>query len=147
MNHNYNTPIIMTIPKILHQIWIGPKTPPIELMKTWKNMNPNLEYIFWNEEEIQKRNITFKCQKQINMIQELNGKADIIRWELLQMFGGIFVDADSICIEPFDESFFDKIGFATFENKNLRNDLIATGTMGFIPQHILVAKRYSRFYF
>ena len=27
----------MTIPKIIHQLWIGPKTPPIKFMDTWKN--------------------------------------------------------------------------------------------------------------
>ena len=64
--------------------------------------------------------------------------ADIIRWEILQNYGGIFVDADSICIEPFDDSFFQRTGFSTFENKNIRQDLIATGTMGFIPNHPLV---------
>ena len=31
-----------------------------------------------------------------------NGAADIIRWEILQNYGEIFIDADSICIEPFD---------------------------------------------
>ena len=56
------------------------KEPPTQLMKTWKEKNPQLEYIFWNEKEIKDRNITFKCQKQIDMISEINGKADIIRW-------------------------------------------------------------------
>ena len=128
----------MPIPKILHQIWIGPKPPPIDLMNSWKHKNPHLEYIFWNEQEIKRRNITFKCQKQISAIKEINGAADIIRWEILQNYGGIFVDADSICIEPFDDSFFQRTGFSTFENKNIRQDLIATGTMGFIPNHPLV---------
>ena len=128
----------MSIPKILHQIWIGPKSPPTVLMKTWELKHPNLQYILWNEEEIQRRNLVFKCQKQIDMIQEINGKADIIRWEILQKFGGIFVDADSICIEPFNDSFFENTGFATFENKKIRDDLIATGTMGFVPEHTLL---------
>ena len=25
------------IPKIIHQLWIGPKSPPTKLMDTWKN--------------------------------------------------------------------------------------------------------------
>jgi mannosyltransferase OCH1-like enzyme len=37
----------MSIPKIIHQLWIGPKQPPIELMKTWKEKNPDYEYIHW----------------------------------------------------------------------------------------------------
>jgi hypothetical protein len=126
-----------TIPKILHQIWIGPKPAPTEFMKTWKEKHPDFQYILWNEREIQDYGLRFVCQKQIEDIGEINGKADIIRWEILYQYGGYFVDADSICIEPFDEVFEGKTAFATFENENMRKGLIATGTMGFIPQHPL----------
>ena len=46
----------MTIPKIIHQLWIGSKPAPIKFMNTWKEKHVKLgfEYIFWNE-EIQKR--------------------------------------------------------------------------------------------
>ena len=39
----------MSIPKIIHQIWIGPKTAPIKLMNTWKDKHPDFEYIYCNE--------------------------------------------------------------------------------------------------
>ena len=45
------------IPKIIHQLWIGSKPPPINLMNTWKNKNPDFEYICWTEEEMIKRNM------------------------------------------------------------------------------------------
>lgn len=123
------------IPKILHQIWIGPLNAPIKMMNTWKKKHPDFEYIFWNEAEIIRRGMTFECQKQIDEMAEINGKADIMRWEILAKYGGYFVDADSICIEPFDDFFFDKVAFATFENETIRKKLIATGTMGFIPNY------------
>jgi glycosyltransferase involved in cell wall biosynthesis len=126
------------IPKILHQIWIGPLPPPLKMMETWKNKNPDFEYIYWNEAEIKKRNMTFACQQQIDDMPEYNGKADIMRWEILNKYGGYFVDADSICIEPFDHYFINKLGFATFENETVRQKLVATGTMGFIPKHHLL---------
>ena len=125
----------MTIPKILHQIWIGPKPAPTNLMKTWKEKHPDFEYICWTEDEIQKRDLVLSCNEKINMIYEINGKADIIRWEILYKYGGYFVDADSICIEPFDDYFSEKTAFATFENENVRAGLIATGTMGFVKNH------------
>jgi hypothetical protein len=125
------------IPKILHQIWIGPKPAPTNLMKTWKDKHPDFEYILWTEQEIQRRNLSLTCSEKVDMISEINGKADIIRWEILYQYGGYFVDADSICIEPFDDYFSDKVAFATFENENVRAGLIATGTMGFIPKHPL----------
>jgi mannosyltransferase OCH1-like enzyme len=127
----------MSIPKIIHQIWIGPKPAPTNLMNTWKEKHPDFEYIFWTEQEIQKRNLQLTCIEKINMISEINGKADIIRWEILYNYGGYFVDADSICIEPFDDVFSDKTAFASFENENIRAGLIATGTMGFVPKHRL----------
>jgi mannosyltransferase OCH1-like enzyme len=125
------------IPKIIHQIWIGSKPCPNKLMETWKIKNPDFEYIFWNEREFQRRNIIFQCQKQIDLIKEINGKADVIRWEILYMFGGVFIDADSICIEPIDDYFMSKIAFASYENEEVRKGLIATGTMGFPPNHQL----------
>ena len=125
------------IPKIIHQIWIGPKPAPRHMMETWKQKHPEFEYILWNEQEIIKRNLTTQCQRQIDMIGEINGKADIYRWEILYQYGGYFVDADSICIEPFDSYFEGKTAFATYENENVRAGLIATGTMGFVPHHPL----------
>jgi GT2 family glycosyltransferase len=127
----------MTIPKIIHQLWIGPKPMPSKFMDTWRDKHPDYEYIRWTEAEISRRGIQFECQREINRMSEINGKADIIRWEILYHYGGIFLDADSICIEPFDESFLSKTAFAGFENENVRKGLVATGTMGFIPKHPL----------
>lgn len=125
------------IPKIIHIMWIGLKPAPLNLMLTWKNKNPDFEYIFWDEEEIKKRDLVFKCIKQINDIPEMCGKCDILRWEILYKYGGIFVDADSICIEPLDDYFMTKTAFSTYENEIVRKSLVATGIMGFIPNHPL----------
>jgi GT2 family glycosyltransferase len=128
----------MSIPKIIHQLWIGSKPAPTNLMNTWKEKNPDFEYIFWNENEFVKRNMKFKCQTEIDEIEEINGKADILRWEILYKYGGIFLDADSICIEPIDNELLNKICFAGWEQEQVRPGLIATGTMGFPPKHPLV---------
>jgi len=121
------------IPKIIHQIWIGSKPPPIKMMNTWKDKHPDFEYIFWNESEFIKRDMTFACQTQIDKIGEIVGKVDMMRIEILYKYGGIYIDADSICIEPFDQYFLCKRAFATYENENVRGGLVATGTMGFVP--------------
>jgi glycosyltransferase involved in cell wall biosynthesis len=126
------------IPNIIHQLWIGPKPAPTKLMDTWKDKNPNFTYIRWNEDEILKRNLKITCQHRIDEMIEINGKADIIRWEILYEYGGIFLDADSICIEPIDDILMNKKCFAGWEQEQLREGLIATGTMGFPPKHPLV---------
>ena len=123
------------IPKIIHQIWIGDNNEPTKFMNTWKNKNPEFEYIKWNEEELKNRNITLECANRVNEIEEMCGKADIIRWELLYKYGGIFLDADSICIEPIDDELMKNKSFLVWENEQVRKDLLAVGIMAFPPNH------------
>lgn len=127
----------MAIPRIIHQIWIGPKSPPTHLMDTWRDKHPDFEYIRWSESELQARGFASECQSQIDAMPEINGKADIYRWEILHKYGGIFVDADSVCVEPFDDTFLARTAFAGFENETVRKGLVATGTMGFVPGYPL----------
>lgn len=128
------------IPKIIHQIWIGPKQAPIKFMDTWKNKNPEFTYIRWNEEEIKTRLLKLKLTDKIDEIEELCGKADILRLEILYNYGGIYIDADSICIEPLDDTILKTKAFAGYENEEIRKGLISNGTMGFPPKHPLVKK-------
>ena len=72
-----------SIPKIIHQLWIGDKPPPTKMMDTWYNMNPEYEYIRWTESLIKEKGIKFVCNKRILEMEEINGKADIMRWEIL----------------------------------------------------------------
>ena len=130
------------IPKIIHQLWIGPKPAPTKFMNTWKEKHVGLgfEYIFWNEEELEKRGMTLTLKDKIDSMEEINGKADIIRWEILEKYGGVFVDADSICIEPIDHTLMRSNCFAGYEQERIRKGLIATGTMGFPPHHLIVKR-------
>lgn len=124
------------IPKILHVLWIGPKRCPMKHIMTWKMKNPEYEFMFWNEEKLN-REMSFRCLKQINDITQICGQCDIMRWEILYKYGGIFVDADSVCIEPIDDSFLETQAFSVFENEIARPSLLAIGFMGFEPNHPL----------
>ena len=125
------------IPKIIHQLWIGPKPRPSKFMATWKTKHPDYEYIMWNEEEIRNRGLHLECVSKINNIEEINGKADIIRWEILYHYGGLFLDADSICIEPLNYLMDQHKPFCGYENEIARRGLVATGTMAFPKNHPL----------
>lgn len=127
----------MVIPKIIHQLWIGPHPAPTTFMRTWKDKHPDYEYILWNEDEMKKRNFVSSCPASIAVSPEWCGKTDIYRWEILYQYGGIFIDADAICIEPLDEFFMDTDGFASYENEYTRKGLVAVGTMGFQKNHPL----------
>lgn len=126
------------IPNIIHQIWIGdPARAPRAWMATWQEHWPDVEVIQWDERELHRRGVRLECHRQIACMPEINGKADIIRWEILYQFGGVFVDADSVCLgrAPFFDGSFP--AFACYENENLRAGLVSTGVMGFPPRHPL----------
>jgi mannosyltransferase OCH1-like enzyme len=93
--------------KIIHQIWIGPLKRPVELMDSWKTMNPDCKYMLWNEDEIKKHfpNGLFN-QKLYDSDIPYCGKADILRYEILYKFGGFYADADSKALRPLDSELF-----------------------------------------
>ena len=144
----------MNIPKIIHQIWIGPKTPPNNLMDTWKNKHEKegFEYILWTEKEMKKRGFVSQLRNRLNEMQEFAGIADILRWEILYKYGGIYTDADCFCLEPITDLINKYKAFASYENEKVRgagwtvqypdvlsntHPLISNGTMGFPPKHEL----------
>lgn len=100
------------IPKIIHQIWIGPNKKPDIWINTWSkdyiNKFKNFKYKLWDNENT--KDILKKypiCKIIFEIENEYCGKADILRYLILYEYGGIYLDADTVWIN----------------NKNL-NDLI-----------------------
>lgn len=118
----------MSIPRLLHQLWIGDRPMPKKLMQTWKDKHPKWLYMLWDDEKI--KTIAWKNYKLIDNILDWNGKCDVIRWEILYRFGGFFADADSICLNPVDELLKDWRFISCYENEQHNPGLIATGFMG-----------------
>jgi inositol phosphorylceramide mannosyltransferase catalytic subunit len=131
------------IPTKIHQIWIGPKKKPDIYLKTWSvdyiNRFKDWEYILWDDNKIDElfRNIQSKFN--INILKKIydsektyHGKADIARLLILYVYGGIYIDADSVWIN--DKNLVDIINmskktgmFAAYEpNKNF----ITNGVVG-----------------
>lgn len=126
----------MKVPKIIHQLWIGEKPIPINALNSVKNMNPDYEYMFWNEDKLSTLNIPKKYKQKINLMEELNGKADMYRWLILEKYGGVFLDADMVSIEPLDDFLLNN-SFFCWENEMMRPNLCATSIMGLTPNHII----------
>lgn len=91
------------IPKIIHQIWIGPKKRPDCWMDTFKidyiKMNPQWNYKLWTDKNILELFNEFPIMKQIYETESTyNGKSDLLRYLILYKYGGIYIDADSVWI-------------------------------------------------
>lgn len=127
------------IPKIIHQLWVGPKKPPLKEIQTWKDQNPSFTHMFWTEETIKTHfPHGFYNQSQYDSMPEWNGKCDIARYEILQKFGGFFIDADSIALRPLDDYLFENDSFSCYENELLRGNLVAAGYLACTPECALI---------
>jgi inositol phosphorylceramide mannosyltransferase catalytic subunit len=124
------------IPKIIHQVWIGPKEVPWKWINSFKEdfmkKHPEWKYYLWTDKEVAKLNLVNKTH--YDNEKGYNGKADILRYELLYKFGGIYIDADSYwlgldlgdLIKQTNYTGF----FAAIENKEKCNKCLANGVMG-----------------
>ena len=91
------------IPKKIHQIWFGPKTPPAifkESQESLKKHHPDWEYKLWTDADIP--SLGLQNEKFYNLSENYAEKADLVRYELLDKFGGVYVDVDFVCYKPFD---------------------------------------------
>jgi len=106
------------VPKSLHFIWVGKLIPE----KYQKNIlsfvpnNPEYEINLWTEtitDELRKNMTTVKVHDILSEIanyitkplydveENVGGKSDIIRYEIVYKHGGVYFDTDSISVQPF----------------------------------------------
>ena len=86
------------IPKKIHQIWIGPKQPPIVWIDTWRKQyraqHPGWEYKLWTDAEVAELPMRMKDLYDKEAMYQC--KADLLRLEVLWREGGIYIDADMV---------------------------------------------------
>lgn len=123
----------MTISKLLHFVWVGDQSRrPDDCIESWRRLNPNYDVIIWDNDAFAKTE-WHNIQHIYEMIpRELNGVADMMRYEILYQHGGIALDADSYCLRPLEDWLLEPNEFACWENELLRPGLIACGAMGSI---------------
>jgi mannosyltransferase OCH1-like enzyme len=103
------------IEKKIHRLWLGPKPMPehyVEYGRQWQEMNPDWEVIEWNAETIPdvinvdiwdavgkmaKSSITMDWDRAIAV-----QRADVLGYELIWRFGGIYMNCDIQPIQPLD---------------------------------------------
>lgn len=116
--YNTNFPLrksLKRIPKIIHQIWLGSPMPEKykRLAETWKTLHPDWEYKLWTLEDVKSLNL--ENQHIFDTSTNWGMKSDIMRYEILKKFGGLYVDTDFECVKPFDDlsdlQFYTGIGY------------------------------------
>ena len=102
------------IPRIIHQIWVGQNIYPKifrQWTRIWRKRHPGWKYILWTEKSLSKyfadglfNQRTFDTA----LFEEKNyAKAsDVARFEIINKYGGLYVDTDVLCFESFEKLHF-----------------------------------------
>lgn len=118
------------IPKIIHQIWIGPKKPPFKWLNSWKDKHSDWEYRLWTTTYYKIRN-----QEAYNSSPRFCGKADILRYEILYDYGGFYIDADTLCLRKLDSLLSINEDMLFVKHGKNNKDLLANGIMATVPKN------------
>ncbi len=123
------------IPRIIHQIWVGGNIPPHlkDLSEQWKNIckSNGWEYYLWDD-----TNINIFPNENIGKTKNFGQKSDILRYDILKKYGGIYVDIDFVPVKIFDDlvlktNFFAGIAFG-------KDPVLFNGLIGTVPDGDLI---------
>lgn len=125
------------IPKVIHYCWFG-KNPKSELIEkcidSWKKFAPDFEIKEWNESNVDFSKYIYAEQAYAS--KKYAFVSDVVRFDVLYKYGGIYLDTDVELIKTIDEYLENNLFFG-YDQKGL----IATGLiMGSEAEHILLKK-------
>lgn len=103
-----------SIPPIIHIIWLGSPPPRgVQLViDSWRKYHPDWEIRVWRDQDLEGFVWSFsRSKKYYEMAKSWAEKVDILRLEVLYQYGGIYVDADFVCLKPFDDLVTNDLSF------------------------------------
>jgi hypothetical protein len=134
------------IPKIIHQIWLGSPVPKKfqDLMQTWKQKHPDWQYILWTDKDIGEFKLVNEAA--YNLAPNYGMKSDILRYEILLRYGGLYIDTDQEAVIPHDifhhiTDFY--IGFFHDNDDVVAKESIGNGVIGACKGHFLLHRVLS----
>jgi mannosyltransferase OCH1-like enzyme len=128
----------MKIPKIFHHVWLGNKLFPEEFKKyrnTWIRWHPDWEFVFWQDDNLPEIINRFEFDNALNFAQ----KCDILKYEIVWNFGGVYLDTDFECFKNIEPLLKDVEVFSASE----KPPLISVGIFGAVRNHHFLQKMIS----
>jgi len=139
-----STPII---PKVIHQIWLGTASIPQNYkyyLATWKNYHPGWEFKLWTEKEIIQEN--FPTMDLFYLARSYQERSDLIRYEILKKYGGLYIDTDIECFANFDELHYKYDFYSNYEPPaiNKKRVSILNAMIASVPNHPIISDTLTK---
>lgn len=129
------------IPKIVHQYWTGGPIPAayLKFHERWREMNPDWAFYLWSDESLEIRDpevglvnadLWSRAEEYVPPGRQYQFRGDLVRYELLYRYGGIWIDMDFEPLLPLDNWFDAVNGDLPFAAWEVQDEWIANGFMG-----------------
>lgn len=132
----------LLIPRIVHRIWLGGDEP--EWARRFANSwsRPGWEIRLWTDANVGslfplRNQAVYDRAEEIAPAHIGQLRADVLRYEILERFGGIYVDADFELLRPLEPLICGVGSFAAWE---AQDRWIANGLMGAVPGHPFIRR-------
>ena len=132
----------LAIPKIIHHTWIGDDPLPEgaqEMIEKWRHHHLEWEMRLWTRGNLP----PMQNQALYHSSKNTGHRADILRYELMYQFGGVYVDMDMECQKPIDDLIKNCEGFAGWIQPTRVETCIQyleIAILGAVPGHSLFAR-------
>ena len=95
------------IPRTIHQVWLGPATPPeywLNQVRAWCNAQEGWTYRLWQAQDLLQLRAWATLEPLLKNVEQFRssiaaGKVDLLRVAILQEHGGVYVDTDIVPLE------------------------------------------------
>ncbi len=118
-----------TIPKIIHQIQLvnGPIPQNYSyFLQTWRQYHPDWQVKIWTEQDILKEDF---ASKDLYILARSNSeRKDLARYEIIQRYGGLYIDADIECYASFEDLHYKYDFYTNMEPPALNKKRVTIGT-------------------
>ena len=124
----------LTIPKIIHRIWLGEKELPRQARvygTRWRALHPDWTVKLWTAQDIPS---DLQLRGLVDRVNVTAMKSDILRYELLYRFGGVYVDVDVEPLKNIEPLLGGVEAFVGYED----SDNVCNAVIGSVPGHGLL---------
>ncbi len=118
-------PQAVTIPPLIHFIWLGSPLPKEfgSVVESWRRCHPGWQIRIWSENDLRDFRWSDGYARWLfENSKNWGEKADILRYEVLYAFGGVYSDVDALCYKSFNDLISTRFSFFAGQETNKIND-------------------------
>lgn len=126
----------MTIPKVIHQFWGGRDFPEeyVAYRDSWLEHNPEWKLQVWSPDNLFNLRLREQYDRAEEWVMADNAwqhRSNIVRFEALERFGGVWADSDVECLRPLDPLLE---GVDVFVGLSVKGG-VQPAVLGCVPKH------------